>query len=413
MKEEKPLRVSVITVCYNAAATIEQTILSVLAQTYPDIEYVVIDGGSTDGTLGIIEKYRDRLGYFVSEPDGGIYDAMNKGIARSTGGIVGILNADDWYEPGAVQDVVTAFGQENVELVYGKLILRNRDGSLNPRTEDVFKMESLEELFWGMMVPHPTVFVRRSVYERYGCFDTSYKSASDYELMLRFYTKGVSFFRLDRYITNFRTGGFSSAENVLSARETVRIADAYAHLAPDRELVKKENKVRLRRMWCDVAMRKDKIRSLGALFQMLQEDVKSIAIWGAGTWGRNMLEFFRGTGMSVPFFIDSKQASWGKTVDDVTVQEPDLLKIYRGAVFIAVKDHDDDIAIQLEAMQNKNLRWVKLHDFQDTVARIGMENAGTRPESPARVFGGGVTPCNTRGCFYILPDAASSFRRAA
>lgn len=179
------LKISLITVVLNNQTFIRDAIDSVLSQTYPNIEYIIIDGGSSDDSLSIINEYKDKL-KLISEPDKGIYDAMNKGLAMATGDIIGFLNSDDFYaDADIVQQVADFFEAHNADAVYGdldyvslldkhKVVRRWRSGAYKP------------ELFYrGWMPPHPTFFVRSDVYKRCGGFNTQLKSAADYELMLR------------------------------------------------------------------------------------------------------------------------------------------------------------------------------------------------------------------------------------
>lgn len=220
-------KVSIVTVSYNSAKTIEKTILSVLNQTYSNIEYIVIDGESTDATLDVIKKYKNIISYYISESDQGISDAFNKGIKRATGDFIGIINSDDWYEVEAVERVVQAF-QENDQagFVFGDLKYFDLNGELifiqkgdaNYSNKIRYSMTS---------IPHPTVFVRRSVYEKHGLFNLQYKTAMDYELLLRFYKAGVKGVYIPHIIANMRIGG-ESYHNVFRAlREVLYAAKKY------------------------------------------------------------------------------------------------------------------------------------------------------------------------------------------
>jgi len=217
--------VSIITIVYNGEKHIAETIRSVAAQTYPNIEYLIIDGGSTDGTLSVIEQFRGHVNSLVSEKDEGISDAFNKGIRRASGEIVGIINADDWYEPDAVELVVTLMG--NSDIVYGDLRLWRSDG-----VDDIRKGDHTR-LCKEMTVNHPTVFIRRECYERFGLFDKQYRCAMDYDLLLRLYTAGCRFYYLPRVLANMRWGGMSDAQWKIGCRETLLIKDKYL---PDRKL---------------------------------------------------------------------------------------------------------------------------------------------------------------------------------
>ncbi|MCD8038928.1 MAG: glycosyltransferase [Lachnospiraceae bacterium] len=245
------IKVSIITVSYNAVDTIEQTILSVLNQSYRNVEYIIIDGQSTDGTQEVIEKYKDKLAYYVSEPDGGIFDAMNKGIKQASGDVIGIINSDDWYELDAVANIVPCFESGDAEIVYGKSRHIYLDGSVS-YSENM----PLSELWMHMSVSHPSCFVKREVYQRKGLFDTKYRIAGDYEFMLGCYSSGVKFKYIDKVIANFRYGGISTTDTVAAARETLQVAKTYMDKCfdCDRETLlklweQKDLEVRLREMF--------------------------------------------------------------------------------------------------------------------------------------------------------------------
>lgn len=208
----KLLKISVITAVFNNCETIKQTLDSVLSQTYPEVEYIVIDGGSTDGTLKILDSYKSKLSFYISEPDSGIYDALNKGIHHSTGDIVGFLHADDLFEDSDVLDkIAKAFAISAVEAVYGDLVyVHNNNISKVVR---YWKSCTFNEKFLqkGWMPPHPTLYVKHSVYKRLGVFNTSYLIAADYDLVLRFFGKGklISFYVPEVFV-RMRIGGISN-----------------------------------------------------------------------------------------------------------------------------------------------------------------------------------------------------------
>lgn len=205
-------QISIITVCFNAVLTIRDCIESVRTQNVP-VDHVVIDGCSTDGTLDIIEQYRPHLKTIVSEPDKGIYDAMNKGIKLVDNEIVGILNADDLYShPGILGKVVQIFEDQDIQSCYGDLTY------VDPiNTEKVMRFwksgtYNYKKFFWGWMPPHPTFFVRRNIYEKYGLFNLNLGSAADYELMLRFLVKHrISSMYLPEILVKMRSGGASNS----------------------------------------------------------------------------------------------------------------------------------------------------------------------------------------------------------
>jgi len=206
MQKYNTPKVSIITVVYNGIAHLEQTILSVIGQNYDNIEYIIIDGGSTDGTVELIQKYEDHIAYWVSEPDAGIYDAMNKGLAKATGDIIGLINADDWYEDDAISIIVDRFEKTSADVVHGSMRIVKESG------ESFVKMaeSDISNLKKGMLLNHPTVFAKRSLYDKFGNFDTSYKIVADWEMMMRWFTNGVDFVSTKKTLANFRMGGVSS-----------------------------------------------------------------------------------------------------------------------------------------------------------------------------------------------------------
>lgn len=200
--------VSIITVCLNSKKYIEQTILSVINQTYKNIEYIIIDGGSTDGTLDVIRKYDDKISYWISEPDKGIYYAMNKGITKSTGEIIGIINSDDWYELDAVESVVKVFNsQKQIALVHGNLKNWTKNSQFDCITTPKLGRYSI---YISLPLYHPSCFIRKQIYLRYGLFNTKINVVADYELILRLYKNKIKIFYLDKCIANMRSGGQSS-----------------------------------------------------------------------------------------------------------------------------------------------------------------------------------------------------------
>jgi glycosyltransferase involved in cell wall biosynthesis len=193
--------VSIVTVVYNGEKHIEDTIRSVLQQTYNPIEYIIIDGGSRDNTLSIIEKYGDKIDYWISEPDRGISDGFNKGLQACRGEITGIINADDWYEPDAVEKIVKAIGDNDI--AYGKIVYwrNNKIDKVSPANHTLLPRE--------MSLNHMGVFVRKRAYEKWGFFDITLKYAMDYDLLLRFFLNGAKYVHVDAIIAHMRWGGLS------------------------------------------------------------------------------------------------------------------------------------------------------------------------------------------------------------
>ena len=214
--------VSIITIVYNGERYLEQTIRSVLDQTYRNIEYYIVDGGSTDQSVEIIRKYEPFLAGWISEPDKGISDAFNKGIAATRGGIIGLINADDWYEKDCVEKVVARLGHHHI--VYGDIRYWKNGARL-------FVQEGNHELLKKeMTVNHPAVFVSRNCYEEQGGFDVQLRCAMDYDLLLRLYVKGYSFVHLPAVLANMRWQGLSDSMWKKGCRETLNIKNNYLPL---------------------------------------------------------------------------------------------------------------------------------------------------------------------------------------
>lgn len=213
------MKISIITSVYNNASTIEDAIKSVLSQTYTNIEYIVVDGASKDGTTEIIKKYENQISKFVSEKDKGIYDGLNKGVDLATGDVIAFLHSDDIYEnENVVTDVVKLFKTTNTDSIYGDLVYVDKND-----TNKIFRYwksgeYTFKKLCNGWMPPHPTFFVKREFYEKYGKFDLSYGIAADYDFMLRMLGKyKITTAYLPKVLYKMRVGGASnrSLKNII------------------------------------------------------------------------------------------------------------------------------------------------------------------------------------------------------
>lgn len=214
----KPL-VSIITITLNSEKYLEQTILSVLNQTYDNIAYIIIDGGSTDGTLDIIHKYESRLACWVSEKDEGISDAFNKGIRAGSGKIIGIINSGDILLPGTIDRVVSFFAENpRIEVVHGDILLYENDTVIKR-----IKPAARWWLPWRLVLfNHPATFVRREVYERYGAFSKKYRIAMDVEIYLRWVRSGINIRYLPEALVGMLAGGVSGRHARLGYSEVRR-----------------------------------------------------------------------------------------------------------------------------------------------------------------------------------------------
>lgn len=205
------MKISIITVCFNSSKTIEKTFKSIKEQSYENIEYIVIDGGSNDSTLNIIRDYKEIIDCHISEPDMGLYDAMNKGISLSTGDIVGILNSDDVFHNNKVIENIAKFhNKNNIDASVGNIIQFNELG----KTVRKYSANnwSPEKLKIGFMPPHPSVFLKRGLFEKYGKYHLDFVSGADYELMVRFFLKHDISWKFSNITTTaMLRGGISSS----------------------------------------------------------------------------------------------------------------------------------------------------------------------------------------------------------
>lgn len=211
---------SIITVAYNSETTIRDTIESVLNQSYDNYEYLIIDGKSTDSTLDIIKEYEEKFKgkmKYISEPDQGIYDAMNKGISMASGELIGIINSDDWYERNALENVARQYQEYDYTVYYG--YMRTVDAMTGKEIRcALYSHEYIREA----MINHPTVFVSKKIYDKFGVFDCQYKASADYDFIVRLTKqREIRFVKMNDVQANFRTGGVS--ENPKALMETMKI----------------------------------------------------------------------------------------------------------------------------------------------------------------------------------------------
>ena len=206
----RALKISIVTVVYNAQNTIERCISSVLGQSFKNIEYIIVDGGSTDNTVEKINRYKGNIDFFISEHDSGVYDAMNKGIALATGDIVGTINADDFFaDDDVLYNIATVFAEKNTDILYGDL------DYIDPNDKIIRKWRSGKYkegiCNWGWMPPHPTFYCRRILFETLGLYKLDYGSAADYELMLRFiHLNNTRVYYLNKVMIKMVIGGMSN-----------------------------------------------------------------------------------------------------------------------------------------------------------------------------------------------------------
>ena len=354
------MKISIITVVFNAVKTIEQAILSVLNQSYKELEYIIIDGGSTDGTLDIIRKYEKKISYWVSEPDEGIYNAMNKGIDIATGDVIAFLNSDDWYEKDAFK-CVTENLKDGIDILAGRVAVY-RNGEI---LEDKKVFSSSEEIMIRMIYPHPGIFARRKLFDKFGRFDESYKISADYDWLLRIYIQDIPIKYIDKVLVNFRAGGASSAKETLN--ESLKISlDALLKMKEKGKIDKlkyeetKNKIVHYRKNAIDIfelkkALEKQLLKEID-----INEEVKNVldydkkySVFGCGVVGKECFELLEQIGISPTCFWDNDKTKWGTTLNGIVIKRPQEICRGDSIVIIASTYYEDEITLQLYNMGMK------------------------------------------------------------
>lgn len=222
------MKISIVTVCYNSEATIRDTIESVLSQSYSNIEYIVVDGASKDGTMTIVNEYKDRIAKIVSEPDKGIYDAMNKGVGLASGDFVGILNSDDIFASANAITDLTEFLSLNPQFdgAYADLVFVQREHTGNVTRTYSSKSFSPWKIRFGFMCPHPTFYVKRRFFDELGFYRLGYRVSADFELMTRFIRNGVRLARNPHVMVKMREGGISTTGFLWRIHQNMEIVRA-------------------------------------------------------------------------------------------------------------------------------------------------------------------------------------------
>lgn len=217
------IKLTIITITYNSEKTLEKTIHSVLNQKYDNLEYIIIDGYSSDGTVEIIRRYETSLAYWISEPDNGISDAFNKGLRIANGDIVGIINSDDLFSNNIFYKITSEFENRNIDYLYGDLVIKNENNNLKVM-KSTFKNTFP---YGGMPFGHPTLFIKKSVYNRIGYFNTNYKVAMDFELFLRLFQYFKGYYLRENIAIHSR-GGVSDINFILGHKEVLKASLASA-----------------------------------------------------------------------------------------------------------------------------------------------------------------------------------------
>lgn len=351
------MKFSIITVCCNSETTIERTIKSVIQQDYPNVEYIVIDGGSTDGTLKIIKKYAKNISYWVSESDQGIYDAMNKGLERATGEIVAFLNSDDWYPENILSEVATQFVKDGMQILCGEMYI-HQNGHITRSHIKEKKMK--QQLRIRMGFSHPAMFVRRSLFEEYGKFDTQFQIAADYDWLLRMFDNYVSVAVTDKVLCNFSYGGISTKDEMLDIHLMERKKVSLLALKRNRELSDCEKAewkelIELENVRDRYKYRMQRILTSGILDldDSVLTKIRKIlpcecySVFGCGVMGMQVISILKKAGIRIAQIWDNDEKVWGNYMDGIRICNPEKLGASKDMVIISSTEYENEIEVQL------------------------------------------------------------------
>ncbi len=333
-------KLTVVTVCFNSIEYIERSINSVLSQTFKNIEYIIIDGGSSDGTVEVIKKYSPYISYWISEPDQGVYHAMNKGIKAATGDLIGFLSSNDWYAEGALSAIADKYNEIHADVIYGDAVVYDGEEITHQDYSEV----KLEDSFYYMTVIHPAFFVKTEIQKKYG-FDESYRICGDYKFFMQVYRDNYQFAYTKHDIIHYYIGGLSSD------RERTSIEDRRASY----EVLGKEKwryaqgieKVFFNNFYFypDVFIK----NGFGRIWIKKNMDPKEkVYIFGIGKIGKKTYRCLLDAGVKVICFVDNAKSKQETKYHDLLIISPDdLHQFKKGVVFISSYDYADEMEAQL------------------------------------------------------------------
>lgn len=330
------MKISIITVSYNSVKTIEQTIVSVINQIYADIEYIIVDGGSTDGTIELIKKYETYITKWISESDVGIYHAMNKGIKMATGDIVAFLNSDDWYELDALEYVNSEFVKGEYDIFFADVTRISEE--LKVIETIPLKKQALSVLHLGMPACHQGIFSKRELLQ--GGFNQHYSISADYDwlqqVMLRDIKVGVS----GKKIAYFRAGGVSHRNLSIRLVQAREIALKYARNEKQRKETNKYFSYRELMWGIRIPKHKD-------LMKRLKLSNKQLYLFGTGIYGDRMGQILSACQIPIIGYLDNNANKWGTILHGCEIMQPDIVNRNDIRIIIAVKGHNEKIVQQL------------------------------------------------------------------
>ncbi|MCI8529326.1 MAG: glycosyltransferase [Lachnospiraceae bacterium] len=380
-KNKNDLKISIITVCLNCVKTIEQTIKSVVSQKYSNIEYIIIDGGSTDGTLDIIERYQQYITFWISEPDRGIYDAMNKGVNLASGDIVAFLNADDWYCNNAIQYVMSDIMNDNASIICYDDNVHYGNSTRVWRHKLV---DHVDNIRIDMLYCHQTIFAERRLFLKYGNFNIKYAIAADYDWILRMYNNGEVIKHKNFVVVNFRYGGISSSQILKAKREVKAISLEGLNRLKEHGKVSENYYIDLQNrifnyhkkmeLNCVSKLAINDFLVVGNIEvkKKLEKILNSshYSIFGCGELGEECYMLLKQLNLTVDCFWDNNLVRQGTYYDGIEIRNPEKIVQGETNIIISTCYHSDEIKKQLRSMKLDEKEYI---DYEDIRQRVGME----------------------------------------
>lgn len=342
------MKITVITVCRNSEKTIEKAIKSVIGQAGAaiELEYIVVDGKSTDGTIAILERYSSYIDKWLSEPDDGIFDAMNKGIGMAEGDVIAFLNSDDWYEENALKVVAEAFEKNDCDCICCDNYVLEKDGQQVYFDASGY---SVEDLYVQMIYYHSAIFCRKEFFNKKGNFNCNYKMAADYDWFLRMVKMGARVHYIHKPVFTFCYGGISSVNAIECAREARQIA--LWHLPSD----KMGYKEKIDRRLCEVVLYATNEKVIyPRLIEVLGKNQINI-LWGAGRRGIQWAKWFQKVGIEIEGIVDKNSSLWNSSIGGVSVYPPAVMENKVCNLIITPEKYVEEITSEIDRMGNRNI----------------------------------------------------------
>lgn len=346
------MKISIVTVCYNSADTIRHTIESVLNQNYGETEYIIIDGGSKDGTVDIIKEYSDRITYWCSEKDQGIYDAMNKGIRKSTGEVIAFMNSDDWYYSNNIfKNIALCFDRSNADIVYGDFIRMWSDEDKESTYFSVADKDP-ETLHFSFPFCHQAMFMRRRLFDVLGEYQLDYKVSADYEWILKAYINNFKFQYIPECICAWSYGGYTQKHLAQNIEECKKIR---LNMLPEAKRELYYNKILQTYEKNQIGIIESMLISNDEyMLKIARESLKkydnSIILCGAGIRGKRMKQALDNTGVNIITIMDNDIHKWGTSISGTKVEKPYFISNENIKVVITMKENNNEVKEQLLAL---------------------------------------------------------------